>query len=136
MNCCYQCVEVNGIKTDVHEVNYALWGLLYSLCGRTLTGAQVVADIWKLRYVSHAITGTKCDPAWQLTHNLFQWIKVGYMYPDEQEKAISDHSPKTSDSRFDDCDLCDGDNPINRLPRKPFNFNLFRGLGEYQNGIG
>ncbi len=114
---CQLCVTVFGVKQDLWEVNYMLWGYLSRKFGGTGTYSYpwVYKNIFKDEI-------DPCKPKHQYTSYLTDWIAVGYKFADPEAfmtYLFKDSVPKKDNPRFAKCGKCN-----EALPEGPFKFRL------------
>jgi RHS repeat-associated protein len=125
---CETCVQVYGIKQDVWEVNYALWGMMLAAIGVALPAAVSSAAAWKIGKWAVQGEPNKCRPSFQFNSTIIEWIQAGYYTYDTwfwqtPSGNFSSSMPTANNPRFAKCDPCGQSSP------GPFSYNLLPDLG-------
>ena len=122
------CVEVYGVKQDIWEVNYSLWGMIMASLGAPLLTAIAYAVAWKTLKWAWKGEPNPCRPPYQFNLTAMAWITTGYnMYNPWFWKTPSDvfnaNRPTQANPRFAKCNSC------GTTAAGPFSYRLLNDLG-------
>jgi hypothetical protein len=126
---CETCVTVYGVKQDLWEVNYALWGMAIAALDWPEATAGILALAYKTRKAIIEGEPNKCKPTWQFTDTLRIWMRLGHgmyagnLFWTNASAEFQNRRPKTDNERFTDCGKC------NETANGPFHYHLSNDLG-------
>jgi RHS repeat-associated protein len=120
---CATCVTMFGFKQRYWDVNYALFGCLERLVGRSLWAAKQRAWEWK---VLKWVTGSP----WEWNTSVSSWIEAGYYYCSPERRPLSATAAKLEhDPRFDSCNIClDQSGEPAVVSRRMITYTIYAGL--------
>jgi len=104
---CEPCVMVRGVRHDVWEINYALWGLITRSLDMTKGYAQSLALTYKTYKSIFAPEENPCRPNFQYTATLHDWLNWGWDFADKWPAIRPSESIPSENPRFDSCYTCE-----------------------------
>lgn len=123
---CETCVTVYGVKQDIWEINYVLWGMMTAGIGFPLYDAIRLAALWKTGKWAVWGEANSCRPKYQFNSTIVQWIATGHAMYNSFFVTASDSfnawRPRQSNIRYESCAKC-GD-----IAGGPFSYRMLDDL--------
>jgi hypothetical protein len=121
-------VKGYGVKQDVWEINYALWGLMMAAIGISYKRAVQIAGAWKFLKMVAFGEPNPCRDPFQMNYTVVEWINTGYQMYDlwfweTPSDVFHRLRPTRNKSKFAKCSPCGQNQP------GPVSYQLLDDLG-------